>query len=127
MRIVLTNPADAGQFGSWFNPDAMDVAVMLGGAAVSLLHDSTSSGSASDLYDLTPPPSFSGPPMTWGRIDPDGALHLFLSATTGDESVPFATLDLFAAGLSGAGPAAGAGTLLRSNQLPPTVQWGVSP
>ena len=127
MRIILTDPANSGTSGAWYNPDPIDVPAFIDGAPASFLHDSTSSDSADSLYDMTPPPSFSGPPMTWGRIDQEGALHLFLATTTGDESVPFATLGSFAAGLNGSGPAGGSGDLFRSNGLPPAIQWQVSP
>jgi hypothetical protein len=127
VRIILADSANSETFGAWFNPDPIDVAAMIAGAPASFLHDSTSSDSAESLYDLTPPPSFSGPPMTWGRIDQDGALRLFLAATTGDEGVPFATLENFAAGLNGSGSPGGSGDLFRSNRLPPAIQWQVSP
>jgi hypothetical protein len=74
------------------------------------------------IFNLDPPPSFSDAFMVWGQIDDDGTLNLFLAPQTGDASFPFAHLDGFRDGLS----VGGTGTLVRSNTLPPDINWGVS-
>jgi hypothetical protein len=127
MRIMLSDPADTSRFGAWTSPDVIDDAALAAGAIRATFQvDSTSSAGPDELYDMTPPPSFSAPVTISGRVDEDGALLLFLAPDVDDESFPFATLPGFRDALRGTGPLEGAGELHRPNQLGPDIAWSVA-
>lgn len=119
MLITLTDPDDPAVVGELFNADIVVDAARQGGA-FSLFFSSTGSHDNAELFDLSEPPSFFGPPMVSARLDDEDTLNLFLSPTTGDETHPFAQLHSFQ-------ELAGQGDLTRSNRLPPVVDWAVSP
>jgi hypothetical protein len=81
MRILLADPKGDSVRGAWFSPDSIDIGAMIsaGSLLVTFSEDATSSAGAEELYNLTPPPSFVGPVMIWGHIDPGGELQLFLA------------------------------------------------
>ena len=134
--IQLTDPNDPQHalVGGMSNPDPVDWNSVLNGGPINLILDSvTSSGNLEDLFNLTAPPSFSGPYMVWGKLDDNGTLNMFLATSTGDTSFPFAELsgfkDLIMSGGGGAPPSGsgGSGNLDRTNQLPPVISWQLNP
>src|SRR5690349_19056035 len=128
--IDITDPNDASVRGGLSNPDPVMWAEVLAGGFVNLLIDEfTSSEDVTDLFNLTPPPSFSGPYMVWGELDQNtGALVLYLATSTGDRSSQFATLDTFRTAVDGSGGSpSGTGTLFRDNKLPPSINWTLNP
>jgi hypothetical protein len=128
--IDLTDPNDASVRGGLSNPDPVRWSDVLAGSPVNLTVDEfTSSEDVHDLFDLSEPPSFSGPFLVWGETDTDaGTLSLFLAPQTGDRGFPFATLDGFVAAVNGSGGASsGSGTLSRSNKLPANISWNLNP
>ena len=128
--LDLTDPNDSSVRGGLSNPDPIAWNDVLGGGFLNLtLDEFTSSEDVATLFNLSPPPSFSGPYLVWGELDPDmEALVLFLATATGDRDQPFARLDSFAAAIDGSGGAAcGTGSLTRSNKLPPTINWTLNP
>jgi hypothetical protein len=128
MIVDLTDPADATVRGSMSSPDPINFDDVLAGGFFNLeLSNTLSSEDVATLFDLQPPPTFSGPFMVSAALDDTGALTMFLSPTTGDTTHAFATLDGFRSFVDGSGTTSGAGTLTRSNKLPPDINWGVSP
>ncbi len=128
--IDITDPNDASVRGGLSNPDPIVWADVIAGGFVNLLIDDfTSSEDVTTLFNLTPPPSFSGPYMVWGEFDQDtGALVLYLATSTGDRSYQFANLDSFMPAVDGSGGSpAGSGTLARNNKLPPSINWALNP
>jgi len=119
MIISLSDPDDSSVVGELFNADII-VDALLQGGEFNLFFSSTGSHDNTELFDLSEPPSFFGPPMVWGAVDQQGVLNVFLSPTTGDDTHPFAQLSDFQS-------LAGQGDLTRSNKLPPVVDWVVSP
>jgi len=101
--IDITDPNDPSVRGGLSNPDVIDWKEVLRGGFINLTIDEfTSSADADVLFNLNPPPSFSGPFLVWGEFDPEGdALRLFLATSTGDRSFPFATLDGFRSAVDG--------------------------
>ena len=132
MLIHLTDSNNRSTKGVLDSRDAFAAQDLLnGGQHNFFIANSLCSDKPEVIFDLSAPPSFSDEPMNWGELDKDGALHLFLSPTTGDKSFPFARLDdfrrsleLFVQGLNSPG---GSGDLTRSNVLPPGINWGLSP
>lgn len=128
--IDLTDPNDASVRGGLSNPDPVNWNEVLAGGFINLTIDEfTSSEDVKILFNLEPPPSFSGPFLIWGEVDTTtGALNLFLAESTGDRSFPFATLDNFVQAIDGSGgPPSGTGTLSRSNKLPLSINWTLNP
>jgi hypothetical protein len=127
--LDLTDPNDSAVRGGLSNPDPINWSDISAGGFLNLTIDEfTSSEEVTTLFDLSPPPSFSGPYMVWGELAQDsGALTLFLATSTGERDQPFAQLDNFAQAISGAGDAIGAGTLTRTNKLPPQINWALNP
>ena len=127
MLVSLSDSQDGSVCGVWYNPDPIDIALAIAGTPFVLLVDDTSSHAADDLYDLTPPPSFLGPVMIWGRVEDDGVLSLFLADRAGDSSFPFASLAGFRNALAGHDAPVGAGMLHRARRLPPDISWSLMP
>ncbi|MGI4832329.1 MAG: hypothetical protein ACRYFK_02610 [Janthinobacterium lividum] len=128
--LDLTDPNDSAVRGGLSNPDPISWSEVLGGGFLNLTVDEyTSSEDVTTLFNLSPPPSFSGPYLVWGELDQDrGALALFLATSTGDRSQPFAQLDNFAPAIDGSGGAAlGTGLLTRSKKLPTSINWALNP
>jgi hypothetical protein len=128
--IDLTDPNDSSVRGGLSNPDPVSWPAVLAGSPVNLTIDEfTSSEDVKNLFDLNPPPSFVGPFLVWGETDTAaGTLKLFLAPSTGDRSFPFATLDAFVVAVDGSGGASnGSGALIRSNKLPPNINWNLNP
>lgn len=123
MLVTITG-VDAARTSTLYDPDGIAPVAILGGAQVNLLFMATDD--ATDLFDLSEPPSFAGPHMVWSRLDERGALALFLSSSTGDEIYPFARLDGFADALS-AGSGSGSGDLTRPNTVVPPIGWSLAP
>jgi hypothetical protein len=119
MIIDISDPADPAVVGQLFAADVLPEG-LLSGAVVNLFFSSTGSDANDVLFDLSEPPSFSGPPMAWGRVNDAGDLELFLAPTTGDESHPLAVLHSFQS-------LSGAGELTRFNKLPDAVNWAAAP
>jgi hypothetical protein len=128
--IDLTDPNDSSVRGGLSNPDPVVWSAVLAGTPVNLIIDEfTSSEDVHNLFDLSEPPSFSGPFLVWGETDQQvGTLNLFLAPSTGDRSFSFASLDGFVAAVDGSGGAtSGSGKLTRSNKLPAVVSWTLNP
>lgn len=127
--IDITDPNDSTVRGGLSNPDPINWAGIVAGGFVNLLIDDfTSSEDVRSLFNLLPPPSFTGPFMVWGESDLNtGALLLYLATSTGDRTHQFAALDDFIFAIDGSGGApSGTGTLFRNNKLPPSISWGLN-
>ncbi|MVN75600.1 hypothetical protein GO988_04605 [Hymenobacter sp. HMF4947] len=128
--LDLTDPNDSSVRGGLSNPDPISWSDVLAGSFLNLTIDEfTSSEDVATLFDLSAPPSFSGPYLVWGELAQDtGTLALYLATSTGDRDQPFAQLDGFTSAIDGSGGAAsGSGSLSRSNKLPPAISWALNP
>lgn len=128
--LDLTDPNDSSVRGGLSNPDPISWSDVLAGGFFNLtLDEFTSSEEVETLFDLSAPPSFSGPYLVWGELSQDsGALALFLATSTGDRTYPFAQLDGFTPAIDGSGGAAsGTGSLTRSSKLPSAISWALNP
>ena len=119
MLIDISDPDDPAIVGQLFSADIVPESVLQGGS-FNLFFSSTGSSDNSELFDLSEPPSFSGPPMVWGALNSDGNLELFLAPSTGEKTHQFAILNDFAS-------FSGGGDLFRPNKLPDAVNWSVAP
>ena len=120
MLISLIDPNDSAVFGHLFNEDGIRVEELLAGTPINFFFSSTGSDDNAELFDLSEPPSFLGPPMVWASIQQQDTLALFLASMTGDDTYPFAELPDIR-NLSGQG------NLIRSNKLPAVIDWAVTP
>ena len=128
--IDLMDPNNSSVRGGLSNPDPVLWSAVLTGSPVNLTIDElTSSEDVHNLFDLSEPPSFSGPFLVWGETDQQaGTLNLFLAPSTGDRTFPFASLDGFVAAVDGSrGATSGSGTLTRSNKLRAVISWTLNP
>lgn len=129
MQVQIIDPQDGSVKGVLDTREDFNLQNLLnGGQENFFISDTLSSEDPNVLFNLQPPPSFSDQPMVWGQLDKNGGLDMFLALTTGDNSFPFAHLDVFRSAVDGSGgPPSGSGTLTRANKLPPSVGWGTAP
>jgi hypothetical protein len=133
MLIRISDPNNPNVYGALYSPDPVYYPAIKAGRPFNLLISTVvASDDVENLFDLSPPPSFSGRYMVWGRFDSNtGILVTYLATTIGDRSYPFADFRDFKAavenGINGNESGSGSVYLNRPNALPINSNWDLSP